>query len=282
MNLMAFLSRFLLALVVVCAVSCSGKKTEREQYEEPHSGFTFTTYKAASRAAVSPAVALYNAQVPDSIGPIDAEYAHLLLGYFWTISAKPTAAFAEADIAEESADNDVKFLARSLRSIAMYEQGWDSLAREEAQAANLQVQRSSSSTVQYEATTFYMLLGILKAYERDFDQSKFYWAGFANQTGIHWPYTLTDAAADLHGGRVKEGLSKLKIASQDPAVPEPIRKALGEKLQSIEEKTGDVNSSFFWPRLISVVVLDELKKSGNPQMQRFVQMVESVKEKLPG
>ncbi|WP_236675983.1 hypothetical protein [Chryseolinea lacunae] len=282
MNLTVFLTKILLALVVVCAMSCSGKKTEREQYEELHSGFTFTTYKVASRAAVGPAVTLYNSQAPDSIGPIDAEYAHLLLGYFWTISAKPTAAFAEADIAEESADNDVKFLARSLRSIAMYEQGWDSLAREESQAANLQVQRSASSNVQYEATMFYMLMGILNAYEKDFDQSKFYWAGFANQTGIHWPYTLTDAAADLHGGRVKQGLGKLKVASQDPAVPEPIRKVLGEKLQSIEEKTGDVNSSFFWPRLISAVVLDELKNSGSPQLQKFVQMVEGVKEKLPG
>lgn len=280
MNLTSLSNKLFLAFVV-CLLSCSGKKTEREQYEELHSGFTFTTYKAASRAAIGPAVKLYNTQTPDSIPPIDPEYAHLLLGYFWTISAKPTAAFAEADIAEESADNDVKFLARSLRSIAMYEQGWDSLAREESQAANLQVQRSSSSNVQYEATTFYMLLGILKAYERDFDQSKFYWAGFANQTGIHWPYTLTDAAADLHGGRVQQGLGKLKTASQDPAVPEPIRKALGEKLQGIEAKTGDVNSTFFWPRLISAVVLDELKNSGNPQMQKFVRMVEGVKEKLP-
>jgi hypothetical protein len=270
---------FLLTLLFL--LSCSGEKTERELYEETTSGFKFKTYKAASGTAVGPAVKAYNSQQPDTIAPVKTEYAHLLLGYFWAVSSKPAMAFAEADLAEETNDEDVKFMARSLRSITMYEQGWDSLAQEESRAANEQAQRTPGSTVQSEVTIFYMLLGLLKAYEKDFDQSKFYWAGFATQTGIHWPYMLTDAAADLHGGRMQQGLSKLKAASQDPAVPSSIQAALAERIQLIEQKAGNVDSSFFWPRLISALVLDELKKSGNPQLSKFVRMIEGVKEKLP-
>lgn len=245
------------------------------------SGFTYKTYKVASQASVSPAVAAYNHELPDSISPMRNEFAHLLLGFGWTVSSKPAMAFAEADIAEESNDEEVRFLARSLRSIAMYQQGWDSLAREESERANVQVPHESTSKIQTEAATFYLILGVAEAYEKDFAQSKFYFAGFANQTGIHWPYKLADAADDLHSGRLQQGLVKVKAISQDPAVPESLQIALAERITLIESQGGDVDSKRFWPRLISVVVMEELKKSNNEQVGKLVNMLERVREKLP-
>lgn len=262
-------------------IGCSKEKTERELYEETTSSFTYKTYKAASSTAVGPAVKLYNHELPDSITPVKTEYAHLLLGYLWTISKKPAMAFAEADLAQESTDEDVRYLAQSLRSIAMYEQGWDTLAREESQLAKSQL-RKSNSGIQYEATIFYMLLGLAKVYEKDFNQSKFYWAGFANETGIHWPYQLTDAIADLQANRVQQGLQKLKVLSQDEAVPESLRITLTEQIQAIEKKGGDVASPLFWPKLISSLVLDELKKSSSGQLTGLLNMLEGLMKKLPG
>ncbi len=274
-------SRFILLSLLLFAIGCSKEKTERELYEETTSSFTYKTYKAASSAAVGPAVKLYNHELPDSITPVKTEYAHLLLGYLWTISKKPAMAFAEADLAQESTDDDVRYLAQSLRSIAMYEQGWDTLAREESQLAKSQL-RKSKSEIQYEATVFYMLLGLAKAYEKDFNQSKFYWAGFANETGIHWPYQLTDAIADLQANRIQQGLQKLKVLSQDEAVPEALRIALAEQIQAIEKKGGDVESPLFWPKLISSLVLDELKKKSSGQITGLLTMLEGLMEKLPG
>jgi hypothetical protein len=145
----------------------------------------------------------------------------------------------------------------------------------------VQVPHASTSDVQTEATVFYLLLGVAEAYEKDFQQSKFYFAGFANQTGIHWPYKLADAADDLHSGRIQQGLSKVKAISQDPAVPESLRAALAERITLIESQAGDVDSKFFWPRLISVVVMEEMKKSNNAQIGKLVGMLEKVREKLP-
>jgi hypothetical protein len=273
----------LLVLIFTAALltTCSKEKTERALYEEMTSGFTYKTYKLASQTTVPPAVATYNSQLPDSISPIGNDYAHLLLGYGWTVSSKPAMAFAEADIAEESSSEEVKFLARSLRSIAMYQQGWDTLAQEESRRANVQAPHASSSNVQTEATIFYLLLGLAEAHEKDFAQSKFYFAGFANQTGIHWPYKIADAADDLHSGRTQQGLIKVKAISQDPAVPESLRNALGEKIALIESEAGDINSKLFWPKLISAVVMEEMKKSNNEQIGKLVRLLESIREKLP-
>lgn len=273
-------NKALLLILLLFLFSCSADKTERELYEETTSSFTYKTYKATSSATVAPAVTLYNHELPDSVAPIKTEYAHLLLGYLWTISKKPAMAFAEADLAQESKDEDVRYLAQSLRSIAMYEQGWDTLAHEESLLAKRQL-RKPNSGIQYEATVFYMMLGLAKVYEKDFNQSKFYWAGFANETGIHWPYQLTDAIADIQAKRMQQGLQKFKVLSQDPAVPESLRTVLAERITAIEEKGGDVNSSLFWPKLISALVLDELKKSSNTQIVSLVTMLEGIKEKMP-
>lgn len=265
-------------LLAVCWSACSDEKTQREQYEDATSGVRFSAYKTASRASVGPAVRLYNGQKTDSLPPIDPVYTHLLLGYGWTVSGKATLAFAEADLAQEEGDSTAQYLATSLRAIAMYEQGWDSLAHEES--AHQQLMRTPGTDASYEAAVFYMLMGLVKAYEKDFAQSKFFWAGFANETQIHWPYQLTDAIDDLQHDRLQTALIKLKALSQDPAVPEALRQPLVEQITLIEAKAGDVNSRLFWPKLISAVVLEQLKKSSNAQLASVAQMADGLREKL--
>jgi hypothetical protein len=258
--------------------ACSHEKTQRELYEDETSGLTFRAYKTASSTAVGPAVKLYNSQRTDSLPPVDPAYVHLLLGYGWTVSGKPAMAFAEADLTQEEGDTTAQYLARSLRSIAMYEQGWDSLAHDEAKESKTLLKPSANAS--YELATFYVIMGIAQAYDKDFAQSKFYWAGFANETGIHWPYKLTDAIDDLQQNRLQSALIKLKTLSQDPDVPPALQTALAEQIKIIEEKAGDVNSKLFWPRLISALVLEQLKKSSNSELGHVVQMVERLRAKI--
>src|SRR5690242_15084615 len=89
-------TRIFLVPLMLFVVSCSKEKTQREQYEDMTSGFTYKTYKVASQASVPPTVVAYNHELPDSISPMRNEYAHLLLGFCWTVSSKPAMAFAES------------------------------------------------------------------------------------------------------------------------------------------------------------------------------------------
>ncbi len=279
---MATMIRVFLALSLLAFVSCSSKKkTEREYYEETISSFKYKTYRTASGTALGPVVETYNNQKPDSIAPLNQEYVRLLMGFMWTLSNKPAMAFAEADLAEESTREDVKFLSMSLRSITMYEQTWDTLAREESQRAKKYASIKPGSEAEYEIAFFYMVMGIAKIYDKDFNQSKLYWAGFANETQIHWPYQLTDAIDDLQNNRLQQALSKLKVMSKDPHVPPALSAVLTEEITKIEEKGGDVNSSLFWPKLISTIIFDELKKTGNEQMISVIELLEKWREKLP-
>src|SRR6185369_3399278 len=105
-------SKFLVVIVLLL-FGCSSKKTEREQYEDATSGLSYRAYKTASKVALAGAVKGYNLNQPDSMH-YDPAFAHLLLGYFWSISGKTSFAFAEADIAEESDVPSMKYLAQAM------------------------------------------------------------------------------------------------------------------------------------------------------------------------
>src|SRR5690348_4453953 len=112
-NMKPVISSILFVLLILAGCS---PKSQRKQYEEATSGVKYKTYKAASKVAVGGSMEIYNSQQPDSLR-FQPPYAHLLLGYFWSVSGKFSFAFAEADIVEEHQGNrgvNVKYLAQSL------------------------------------------------------------------------------------------------------------------------------------------------------------------------
>lgn len=272
---------FLFFITSILFTHCTSKKTEREQYEDATSGITYTTYKATSKLTIAATIKTYNYQQPDSLD-LKPEYAHLLLGYFWAISGKSKLSFAEADITEESDETNLKFLAQSMRSITMYQEGWHALAKEESVKAREGLSKNPGTSVTYEAAVFYLIMGTVYVKEKDFAQASFFWAGFGNETGIHWPYQLSDAASDFQSGKTQQGLQKVKIISQDPAVPKPLRDALKTEIEKIEKLAGtSVDSSLFWPKIITNLVWEELQKSADGSLHNLTRLVNEAKEKLP-
>lgn len=268
----------------LCILSGCSPKTQREQYEEATSGVKYKTYKSASKLAIVGAMELYNNKQPDSL-QIHTPYAHLLLGYFWSVSGKRSFAFAEADIVEDvgndNKDNHIKYLGQSLRSITMYQAGWHKLAKEESEKARANVSSDQALKNKNEAAVMYLLMGTVYIKEKDFEKAKFFWGGFAKETGIQWPYQICDATADFQAGNVQQGLQKVKVISQDPTVPKPIRDQLAIEITKVEKHAGaNVNSSLFWPSIIGKILWQELKKSSHQSLTKLANSIEDVGGKL--
>jgi hypothetical protein len=276
--------RLLLVILLfsILTSSCSKKKSQKEQYEEMLSSFKYKTYKAASVTTLSPTVKVYNEQTgKDTTVVADESVIRLLLGYNWAVGSKSEFAFAEADIIDADAkEEQYKFLTRSLRSIVMYENGWDSLAKQESDLAIKMASGQSKGETKAQVGGFYLIMGTMFVKRKDYGQARFYFAGFGQTTGINWPYQICDAMYDMDRGETREGLRKVKKMTQDPSVPEAVRLALIPPLEEIEKTTGDVNSSFFWPRTISSILFKEMKNSGNAQLQKITKLVEEVSEKV--
>ncbi len=262
-------------------LGCGGKKTERELYEEVRSSFKYKTYKAVSEKL--PIALVYAKGVTDEQKQQDEIYMRILLGYSWAITKKDAFAFAEADIVIEKSKNPgEKFLAHSINSIMMYENGWQDLAKEESAMANGAVNKNpDNDTIKLQMAVFHLTMGTLSIKDKNYKAARFHFAGFGQVTDIHWPYQIVDAMADIDAGDVQTGLKKIKIISQDPAVPPEIRLILANAIAEIEKNTGgDVDSSLFWPKAISGILLDQLKKSSVKEIKDAAESLDKLKEKL--
>jgi len=272
----------ILAFLFIVFAGCS-PKSQRKQYEEATSGLKYNTYKTASKVAIAGSMQIYNNQQPDSL-LFQPPYAHLLFGYFWSVSGKSSFAFAEADIVEDYQGYrgvNVKYLAQSLRSITMYQVGWHELAKEESAKAKQYESTDKGSKYKYETAVVYLMLGTAYVNEKDFEKAKYFWGGFATETGIQWPYQICDATADFQAGSVQQGLQKVKVISQDPTVPKPIRDKFALEIEKIEKHAGtSVNSSLFWPSIIGKVIWEELKKSSQKSLSKLTNSIESISKNL--
>lgn len=271
---------FAMAILLLFA-GCGGKKTERELYEEVRSSFKYKTYKALSSNVK---IEMVTAQgVTFHATPENEMYMRLLLGYSWAVMKKDAFAFAEADIvAEKSKRPQEKFMAHSINAIVMYENGWRELAKEESDLANGAINKSpGNDTIRFQVAVFHLIMGSLSIKDKNFDAARFHFAGFGQATNIHWPYQLVDAMADIEKGDVQTGLKKIKKMSQDPSVPAELRVALADMIEDVEKNTGgDVDSSLFWPRAISGILIDQLKKSGIKEIEDAASTLDRLKQKL--
>lgn len=271
----------LLLLGTLLLFACGKEKTERERYEEVRSSFKYKTYKALSEKLTYDMVQVQG--VPMRAKEGDELYMRLLLGYNWAIAKKDAFAFAESDIVNERTNTpSEKFLAHSINAITMYENGWLELAKEESALANSAVNKSpGNDTIRAQVAIFHLIMGTLSIKDKDFDAARFHFAGFGQVTNIHWPYQLVDALADIQKGDVQTGLKKIKRMSENPAVPAEIRVILANGIAEVEKNTGgDVDSSLFWPRAISGILLEQLKNSGIKELEKAGEQLDKLKEKL--
>ena len=278
-NILFGLSFLLLFLVWSCG---SNKPSEKEQYEKVRDSFTYKTYKLLSKGSVSLLAEGYNKTIDSAGWKVEDSYLRLMLGYFWAISNKPAFAFAEADIlTENSGSGNLNYLASMLNSCTMYEQGWTTLAKEESdKGMSLASSNGDPTMVELETMVFHLLVGTVCVQEENYDAAKFHFAGFAQLTGVDFPYKLIDIMIDVKKGDIQTGMQKAKIMADDPNVPESLRTELKSIVADVEKKGGDVNSSLFWPKIISSIIMDELQKSSRKGVSGLMGLLGSATEKL--
>lgn len=270
-------------LLIVLLAGCGGEKpSEREQYEKMRSSFTYKTYKVLSQGSVAILCDGYNKTVDSLQWKVEDSYLRLMLGYYWSISGHPAFAFVEADVlTEKSSSKNLTYLASMLNSCTMYQQGWTGLAKEESdKGIALASCNGDKEMVETETMIFHLLVGTVCVQQENYDAAKFHFAGFGQLTGVNFPYKLIDIMIDVKKGDIKIGMQKAKVLADDPTVPEGVRAELKGIVLDVETKGGSVNSSMFWPKLISSFIFDELKKSSKKGVSGLMGLLDGAASKL--
>jgi hypothetical protein len=206
----------------------------------------------------------------------------MLLGYYWAVSDSPSFAFAEADILSTQKDpRDMAYIASMLNSCTMYQQGWVGLAKTESdKGIALAATNGDQEKVANEMMIFHLVIGTVCMQQRKYEAARFHFAGFGQLSGIEFPYKLVDITCDIQQGNIQLGLQKAKKLSKDPAVPEILRAELTGIIATVEAKGGDVDSSLFWPKAISAIIIDQMKESSNESVRKLMKLMDNLIGKL--
>ncbi len=270
----------LVLVFILIMTGCNNSKSDYEKYEALKNGVKYKSYVKLSRDVAALPVNTYNKTLSDKTNKeIKEKDFRLLLCFAWILSGKQDFAIAESNIVINSdySDED-KALAYDLLSMSMYEKGWNTLAVEMGKEG------TSSKTLDKDAKNkslaAWMIIGCYGVYSDDFDLAKAAFAKFGADTGVNWPYALTDAIADIKSLRIQSGLKKMKALSEDTSVPVEIRDEVKKTIKTVEEKTGDVDSAAFWPRLIATSIYSESKKVGDAGYKKIVGFLDEVQDKF--
>jgi|GEM_PF-1053748 len=263
--------------------SCKSDNSEQKEYDSLKLNLKYKSYKTLSDNTIPPLVLLYNSTSHKDDPEISEGVLRLLLGYSWIVNNKPNYAIAEGNIIQDlsTGDKDLKFLAHSLVAISMYEEGWKTLATDEAEKGESLLNKEPKSTdSQLKIMTFHIIMGTLSVYEENYQGARFHYAGLSIATGISWPYQIVDAMADLKEGKNKQGLMKIKVLKSDKDIPESVRKSLSETLTKVEKTTGTIDSKLFWSQNISQALYSEIKNSTITGIDKVTELLDNLSEKL--
>lgn len=201
---------------------------------------------------------------------------------------KPSFALAEANMLEEKYKEDTSIVKAIplVRSIALYESGWPGLAKVESDKGMKYMGLNPKDTVDREKVMlFHLLMASVCIKEKQYDAAEFHIKGLSLVANIPWLATLASGMNDVKKNNIKAGLQKIKIVSQDEAVPENLRTELKSVIAEVEAKGGDIDAGLFWPKMMGSLIMDQLSKSTDSYLSPLVNTVQrvatTIKDKIP-
>jgi hypothetical protein len=246
------------------ATACKKKKLSEEQrYTKLQKGLKFRAYKKLSKKALPPLVKVYNSKAAKG-DKVPLYLCRLVLGYGWMVNSKHPFTIAEGQLitADSSTPKFGRALGHLLLSLGLHGVGLKSLAkREKDKGRDAIATKNQKEQTDQVLAVGYALLSFHALREQKLDHAIVFLRGFETVTGIGWPVAVVEVAKDVQDKKIQSALIKAKKLSKDEQVPAPIRAKLAEMVSTMEKKGGPVESDLFWPRLMSRLLLDELRKS---------------------
>ncbi len=255
----------LLSLTIILGtVGCKKKKlTEEQRYRKLKKGLKFRAYKKLSGKMLPPLVKIYNSKAKAG-DKVPLFLCRLVLGYGWMVNNKHEFTIAEGLLITERSSTP-KFggaLGHLLLSIGLHGAGLKTLAtREKDKGRDTIGTKDQAEQIDAVLAVGYALLAFHALREKQYGPAIVFLRGFETVTGVGWPVPLVEVLQDVQNKKYQRALIKAKKLSKDERVPEPIRAELTKMVEVMEKKGGPVESKLFWPRLLSQVLFDELRKS---------------------
>lgn len=272
--------RALTAGIVALLLAAGGcaKKSEAEQLAALREGFTYKRYQQVSGTGLPTALEAYRKASELSgkpVEPFTAEelcVARTLLAYSALTFDKQTLVIAESDLIDRNGcDALTRHAAQSLRVVVFQRRSWHGLAHEHSQVdpAGLGDARKDAMA---RLAALHLVLIYTGAMDKRWDRVVLQVEGLAALIGTPWLGEIGNACLDIHEGRTRDGLRRIKRLSENPHVPEQVRTELATAIAAFEAEAGNLDDSM--TRLLLRMVWLAIRDHGPERLRMLAGFVE--------
>lgn len=215
-------------------------KSERDKYEDLQDGFFYKMYNTLSRETIRGITDVYNIQPPGyEHDTLSRGRVHALLGLMWSMGLDDEYAIADSQLALNKADEmKEKYIAHSIMSLAFYNKGWVSLAREQSALLKQPEFAGYEQKYEQEALVANLIVGSLAIREGDLATTQHTFSKVAQATDKPWVETLAKTAALSMNGSILDAISSLKALALDPTLTSAEREQVMSLLAETEQQQG--------------------------------------------
>ncbi|MDR7193796.1 hypothetical protein [Luteimonas terrae] len=269
-----------LSCLVGALVALSGcaSKSEAEQLAKLRAGFTYQRYQQLSGPGLPTAVEAYRrtsevaGKPTPPFTPADLCTARVLMAYAALAADKQILTIAEADLIDRhDCDAFSRHAAQSLRIVTYQRRGWHDLAQADSQLdpATLDAEKTDAIT---QLAALHLVLIYTGVMDKKWDRVVLHVEGLGALIGTPWLGDLGHACLDIHEGRTRDGLRRIKRVSENPHVPEEVRTELAAFIATVELRAGNLDESA--GKLMLRMTWMALRQYGPDNLRRLIGFVE--------
>ncbi len=278
------LKLFLISIVVMQLAACStSPKSEADMYHDIRKGTVYKAYQKISIAALKPVVKEYDRKLAnENKQESAAAHVHLTMSLLWAVMIYPELSLAEAEYAlEQSSDPHNRYIALTLQSLALHEEGLHFLARDKSvEAQRLRDANNFSNRYTNLLVLIHVAGSSLAIYEGNitYALSELTYIGAA--TKKDWIVDLATASQESYNGAQGKAIAKLEKIKSDPDLSDTERDGIAKLIDITRAGGKDVGTNV--AKAAVALVVSNTIKSSSVAKQSVDLLPEKYRNKLSG
>jgi len=237
---------FIIFIIVSLSACGTSPKSEAENYSEMRDSTLYKAYQKVSIEAMKPVVKEYNKKLAEqNKAQVGAAHVHATLALIWIAALQPKYALAETNFAvDQATDPHDRYALLALQSVAMHEEGWPHLAKQNSEQARALIATHGLSNSYSNILTLVHVAGSAMAF---MDGNIPYVASEVRELGAvtnqGWLTDLGNATDDVYSGAHDKAINKLEKIKSDPSLSDNERNGVEKVIQTVNAGGKDVVSN---------------------------------------
>lgn len=221
------LTFYFFGFVLFMLTSCSTEriiKRENKKFSKLSSGLKYNSYKSLSKITISNSVQAYNLKKADSL-QIDEHDLRLLLGFLYTTNKNYRFAVTECNLVlEKSQDSLEIFIAHTILSTLMLENGWNTISiQEEAKAEKFRIKTDTITKLSTKLYVLELILAKKNLDKNDYEEAIKNLNRISVISGIYWPAQFCNILLEAKNNNSIAAQQQYEIFMADTLVPEKVK-----------------------------------------------------------